>query len=155
MDLIGQYFGRQVYWLDYKQFADQLPDKDWVCLAVSNTSPDLALFDQFIKASISKGILEFKTQGSFGEALHDRFDNTIGLMEMLEDDSSTVLLTKPNGDALIDTFWQCFFPASAPVDTDSGTTRIVCTDLDGVNRTEELQGYLKEFETGWFPAGLL
>lgn len=30
--------------------------------------------------------------------------------------------------------------------------KVVCTDLDGINRTDELKNYIKEFELGWLPS---
>ena len=60
MHNIGKYIGRQVFWLDYDNFSSQLPDKDWVCLAIANEQPDKDKFDKFVRTSISKNILEFK-----------------------------------------------------------------------------------------------
>ncbi len=74
MQNIGKYFDRQIYWLDYDNFSNELPDKDWVCLAISNIEPDIDTFDKFVRISISKNILEFKGYGKFGEKLHDLFD---------------------------------------------------------------------------------
>jgi len=153
MNRVGQYFGRQIYWLNYKEYADQLPDKDWVCLAISHSQPDLDTFDKFVRASIKKGIHEFKGHGKFGELLHDMFDETMGLMKTVEDHPEIeVMTTWHNDESLADTFWQCFFVTCLRDSADFDNVSIVCTDLDGVNRTEELKNYIQEFEIGWLPS---
>jgi hypothetical protein len=152
MDSVGQYFGRQVYWLDYKQYADQLPDKDWVCLAISNTNPDKGTFDAFVRASIEKGIHEFKGHGEFGGLLHDLFDETMVDMKVFEGHPEIEVMTTWHDDkTLADTFWQCFFATCLRDSADYDNVSIVCMDLDGVNRTDELKHYIKEFEIGWLP----
>jgi hypothetical protein len=109
MDSVGQYFGRQVYWLNYKQFADQLPDKDWVCLAISNSQPDIGTFDKFVRTSIEKGIHEFKGHGKFGEYLHDLFDEIVVNMEVIEGHpESDVMTTWHNDETLADTSGNVF-----------------------------------------------
>jgi hypothetical protein len=59
MQSIGKYHDRQVYWLDYDSFSNELPDKDWVCLAIANRPPDFNKFDTFVRTAIAKNILEF------------------------------------------------------------------------------------------------
>jgi hypothetical protein len=153
MQSIGKYFGRQIYWLDYDNFSNQLPDKDWVCLAIADQKPDLDEFDRFVRTAIAKGILEFKGYGKFGEKLHDQFDKTMEVMETMEaHDEIGVMTTWHNDDILADTFWQCFFATCIPDTADLDNIKIVCMDLDGVNRTDELKGYIKEFELGWLPS---
>lgn len=153
MQSIGEYFDRQVYWLDYENFSDQLPEKDWICLAIANQQPDLGNFDLFVRTSISKGILEFKGHGKFGEKLHDIFDETIIFMEVMENHSEiNVVTTWHNNETLADTFWQCFFVTCLPERNDLNNIKIICTDLDGVNKTEELKVYIKEFGLGWLPS---
>ncbi|MBL0326609.1 MAG: hypothetical protein IPP61_15765 [Cytophagaceae bacterium] len=153
MQNIGKYFDRQIYWLNYDKFSDQLPDRDWVCLAVANHLPDLYKFDNFVRTAIAKGILEFKGHGKFGEKLHDQFDQTMVVMETMEDHSEIgVMTTWHNDETLADTFWQCFFATCLPDKADFDNIKIICTDLDGVNRTEELKSYIKEFELGWLPS---
>ena len=51
---IGKYFDRQIYWLDYDNITDQLPDKDWVWLAISTIELDIDTFDKFVRTSIEK-----------------------------------------------------------------------------------------------------
>lgn len=153
MQSIGKYSDREVYWLDYNNFANHLPDKDWVCLAISNIEPDIDTFDKFVRTSISKNILEFKGHGKFGEKLHDLFDETVVIMEVLEKHSEIgVMTTWHNDETLADAFWQCFFATCLPETSDLDAIKVVCVDLDGINRTEELQSYLKEFESGWLPS---
>jgi hypothetical protein len=153
MQSIGKYFDRQIYWLDYDNFSNQLPDKNWVCLAIANQQPDLDKFDKFLRAAVVKDILEFKVHGKFGEKLHDRFDETIVVMETMEGQNEIGLMTTwHNDETLADTFWQCFFATCLPETADLDNIKIVCTDLDGVNRIEELKSYIKEFELGWLPS---
>jgi len=153
MQNIGKYFDRQIYWLNYDKFSDQLPDKDWVCLAVANQQPDLDKFDNFVRTAIAKDILEFKGHGKFGEKLHDLFDETMVVMETMEDHSEIgVMTTWHNDETLADTFWQCFFATCLPETADLDNIKVICTDLDGVNRTEELKSYIREFELGWLPS---
>lgn len=150
---IGKYFDRKVFWLDYNNFSNQLPDRDWVCLAIANVQPDLDKFDKFIRTSISKNILEFKGHGKFGEELHDLFDETIGVMETIEDHNEiAVMTTWHNDETLADTFWECFFATCIPETANLDNIKIICTDLEGVNRSNELKNYIKEFELGWLPS---
>lgn len=153
MQNIGKYFDRQIYWINYNNFVDQLPDKDWLCLAISNIEPDIDTFDKFVRTSISKNILEFKGHGKFGEKLHDLFDETMVEMEVIEKHAEIgVMTTWHNDETLADAFWQCFFATCLPETSDLDNIKIVCVDLDGVDRKEELKSYLKEFELGWLPS---
>ena len=150
MNQIGKYFDRQVYWLDYDNIADQIPDKNWVCLAIANNQPDIDKFDKFVRTSISRNILEFKGHGQFGEELHDHFDQNMVIME--NHPEIVVMTTWHNDETLADTFWQCFFATCLPDTADIDNIIIICTDLDGINRTDELKSYIKEFELGWLPS---
>ncbi len=154
MDYIGQHFDRKVYWLDYDKFsADKLPDKDWICLAVANTNPDSYNFDKFVRASIDSGIVEFKGHGTFGEKLHDLFDETMSVMEVMEKHSEIgVMTTWHNRQTLADAFWQCFFATCLPDTVDYDNIKVVCTDLDSVDRRQELKDYLDRFNKGWLPS---
>lgn len=152
MQKIGKYIERTIYWLDYENFADQLPDKNWVCLAISNNEPDIDKFEKFVRACISKNILEFKGHGKFGEKLHDIFDEIIVGMQVIENHPKiNVVTTWHNDETLADVFWQCFFATSLPDTTNFDKIKIVCIDFDGIDRTEELKSYLKEIELGWLP----
>src|SRR5690606_21888152 len=127
----------------------QLPDKNWVCLAIADNQPDTDKFDKFVRTSISRDILEFKGHGQFGEKLHDLFDETMVIMETVEDHSEIdVMTTWHNDETLADTFWQCFFATCLPETADLENIKVICTDLDGISRVDELKGYIKEFELG-------
>ena len=153
MQYIGKYFDRQIFWLDYDKFADQLPDKDWVCLAIANNQPDRDTFEKFVRCSILRNILEFKGHGQFGEMLHDLFDETIATMETTEShDEIEVMTTWHNDETLADTFWQCFYATCLPDTADFDNIKVICTDLEGINRTKELEDYIVEFELGWLPS---
>jgi hypothetical protein len=152
MTLIGKYYEREIYCLDYNKFENELPDDNWICLSISNIEPNVEKFEKFVRKSIEKGILEFKGHGKFGEKLHDLFDETMVEMEVVEEHSEIgVMTTWHNNETLADTFWQCFFATCLPETSDLDNIKIVCIDLDGINRTEELKSYLKEFELGWLP----
>lgn len=133
-------------------FSEQLPDKDWICLAIANSQPDTNIFDKFVRTSVFKNILEFKGYGKFGEKLHDLFDDIISIMEIMENHLEIdVMTTWHENEELAYTFWQCFFATCLPEGTNLKNIKIVCIDLDGNNRAEELKSYLKEFESGRLP----
>lgn len=74
------------------------------------------------------------------------------IMETMENHHEIgVMTTWHNDQTLADAFWQCFFATCLPDTADHDHIKIVCTDLDGINRTEELRSYIKKFETGWLP----
>ena len=150
---IGKYFNKQVFWLDYDNFDDQLPNKDWACLAIANNQPDTDKFDKFVRKSILKNIKEFKGYGQFGEKIHDLFDETMVQMEAIENHSAIdIITTWHNDETLADTFWQCLFTTYLPETVGFGNIKIICTDLDKLNRVDELKNYIKEFELGWLPS---
>ena len=153
MEFIGQHFNRKVYWLDYGMLqADQLPNKDWVCLAIANSNPDRKAFEEFTRTTISKEIAEFKAHGTYGESLHHLFDITMVAMEVLENHPECdVMTTWHNNQTLADAFWQCFFATCLPDSTDYDNVKVVCIDLDGVDRKNELKDYLEKFAQGWIP----
>lgn len=156
MQLIGTYFDRKVYWLDYQKLSiefDRFPDKDWVCLCIANQEPDLETFDKFVRSAIANRVLEFKGHGQFGEKLHDLFDETIARMETMEAcHEIDVVTTWHNDQSLADTFWDCFFGTYLPATADIDNIKIICTDLDGMDRSDELRKYIKEYELGWLPS---
>lgn len=149
MQYIGKYFGRQLYWLDPDNFFSQFPEKDWVWLLIANQEPDLEKFEKLLRVAISKDILEFKAHGIFGEKLHDLFDEIIVLMETMENHPEIeVMTTWHNEQTLKDTLWQCFFATCLPNRANLDNIKIICTDLDAVNRIEEIKSYIKTFELG-------
>lgn len=110
MTPIGTYQNRQVFWFDYDQFQlDQLPKKDWLCLATSENDPNDQKFEKFVRYIIDHGILEFKGHGEFGEKLHDLFDEIITQMEVVENhEPISVMTTWHNCKTLANTFWFFF-----------------------------------------------
>jgi len=95
------------------------------------------------KKTIANGLLEFKGHGKFGELLHDSFDETMVIMETMEKHNEIeVMTTWHNNETLADVFWQCFFATCLPDNTNYENIKIVCSDLDGINRTNELQDYI-------------
>lgn len=152
MTYITTYQNRKVYWLDYANFQDQLPDKDWVCLFTANLKPDYEKFEKFTRIAISKNILEFKGHGLFGEKLHDYFDEIMSFMEAVENLKEINVMTTGHDDqTLADAFWQCFFITYIPNNTDLDNIAVVVADLDGVDRSAELKSYIERFEKGWLP----
>ncbi|GAB5551779.1 MAG: hypothetical protein Sapg2KO_13700 [Saprospiraceae bacterium] len=86
MEEIKTYQNRKVVWMDYNELlVGEMPKSDWICLATSSESkPDADKFDRFTRDALKNGILEFKGHGKFGELLHDWFDETMVIMETME-----------------------------------------------------------------------
>ena len=109
-----------------------------------NNNPNNDHFDRFIRASIQREILEFKAQGSFGELAHDLFDETVVQMEVVENHSQIdTMTTWHNDEDIEDVFWQCFYATVLPERADLESLTIVCTDVDGVDRRQEIREYLE------------
>ncbi len=154
MNEIKTYQNRKVVWVEYHELlSGKMPEGDWICLATSSESkPAADKFDKFTREAIKSGILEFKGHGRFGELLHDWFDETMVMMESMEKHSEIeVMTTWHNDESLVETFWQCFFATCLAETTNYEKLKIVCTDLDGKDRKDELANYLKRFEQGWLP----
>jgi hypothetical protein len=154
MNEINIYQNRKIVWINYDELLEgKMPESDWICLMTSSESkPDSNKFDRFTRGAIKNGILEFKGNGEFGELLHDWFDETMVILETMENHSVLeVMTTWHNNESLADAFWQCFFTTSLPETIDYEKLKIVCTDLDGLDRTEELSNYINRFEQGWLP----
>ncbi len=152
MKQLSTYHNRNVFWFDCNKSINHLPDNNWVCLAIANRKPDYEKFEKFIRTAVSKNILEFKAHGVFGEELHDNFDGMLSLMEVMEGHSeSEVMTTWHNGQTLADAFWQCFHATCLPHNADLDNITVVCTDLDGIDRSAELEEYVKRFKGGWLP----
>ena len=136
-----------------QQSRSELPNSDWICLFTSSERrPDINNFDEFTRRSIANGLLEFKGHGKFGELLHDWFDETMVNMETMEEhEEIEVITTWHINESLSDVFWQCFFDTCLPETTNYNKIKIVCSDLDEVNRISELQDYIKRFKEGWLP----
>ena len=154
MTEIGTYYDRKVFWTNYSELLNgNMPKSDWICLFTSsNRKPNYDEFDNFTRKSISNGLLEFKGHGIYGELLHDLFDETVSIMLAIENHPEIETMTTwHNDETFADVFWQCFFATCLPDETDYENLKIVCTDLDGINRKEELIEYLNRFENGWLP----
>jgi len=153
MHEIGHFFGRRVFWADYHNIQfDNLPDKNWLCLAIANQPPVVAKFSKFARVVIDRHLLEFKGAGRYGEKLHHLFDETMVDLELEERRPFIDIGTTGSSDeSLDDTFWQCFFATTLPVTTDYDDLKIICIDLDSVDRRDELLNYIKKFELGWCP----
>ncbi len=153
MKLIGTYQSRKICWFDYANFQlAELPAENWICLATSNTRPDEDTFSTFVRHAIDTGILEFKGHGVFGEKLHDLFDETMIDMEIAHGINFIDICTTFHKDeSLANAFWQCFFATSLPNKADFDNLLLVCTDLEGIDRSEELKFILARFEENWIP----
>lgn len=154
MNKLGTYQNREVYWANYPDLLnDELPSSDWICMLTSSeVKPDADKFDQFTRKTIKNGILEFKGHGKFGELLHDWFDGTMVIMETMDKHPEIETMTTwHNDETLADVFWQCFFATCLPETTNLEKVKILCSDLDGIDRTKELQDYMIQFNKGWIP----
>lgn len=153
MKLLGTYQTRQVFWFDYNQFnLDQLPKRDWLCLATSDAEPDDKKFVKFVRHAIESGILEFKGHGEFGEKLHDMFDETMVDIEISKNLTTIdIATTCHNNESLAEAFWECFFASTLPMRANLDNISIVCADLTGANKADKLKEILKQFVKGWMP----
>lgn len=155
MKSIGKYQNREVIWMDGQELMllKHIPNSNWISFVTSSlVKPDWNNFDQFVRSSTKNGIIEFKGHGKYGELLHDWFDETILVMETMEQYSEIeVMTTWHNDESFADVFWQCFYATCLPETTDFENIKIVCSDLDGVDRSKELNDYLVRFENGWLP----
>lgn len=147
MKRIGKYQNRQVFWFDYDSFQlSQLPKKNWLCLAMSDIEPNADKFEKFVRHSIEYQILEFKGYGVYGEELHDIFDETMVEIEISENiDFIDIATTWHNDETLTDTFWECFFATTLPERADLDNIAIVCKDIHGFDRSDELKRILDQF----------
>ena len=153
MNYLGQYFDRKIYWIDYQSMhIDNLPTSDWVMLAISNHEVDIDKFTNFAIASIDRGLLEFKGAGCQGETLHQIFDTIMVNLEIEQKRPFIDIGTTGSSDETLNyTFWQCFFATTLPDKTNFDDLKIVCLDLDSIDRRDELLRYIKNFESGWSP----
>ena len=153
MELIGQHKTNSVYYFlpDAEPFGN-LPKENWICLSLANREFDKSLFDQFIKHSIYSGLLEFIGQGTFGEKLHDWFDEEVVNLEVFEEFGETdVMTTWYNGEKndLANAVWSCFYALVPPEGTDGAETKIVCIPFDGSDYKIELTEIIKRLNGGW------
>jgi len=154
MNKIGTYHNRKVIWATYEELLEgNMPKENWICLiTASKNKPDFDVFDTFTRVAIQHGVLEFKGHSFFGELLHDWFDETINVMEVMENHAEIDVMTTWHDDqSFADVFWQCFFATCLPDITNYSNLKIVCFDMDGINREQELKKYLQRFENNWIP----
>lgn len=153
MKLIETYQGRKTYWLNYSQFdIEKLPSSDWVFLAVANEKPTEKKFKTIVERCIQKNISEFKGQGLYGTKLHDLFDETMVDIELNENIKPFEIMTTAHEDeTFADVLWQCYFATCLPGETNFDNISIVCTDLNGSNRSTEIKNLLEKFNQGWTP----
>ena len=154
MNKLGKYQNREIYWVNHSSLLiEELPSSDWIMMLTSSKSkPDNKEFDKIARSSIANGLLEFKGHGKFGEILHDWFDEAMDIIETMENHPEIeVMTTWHNNETLADVFWQCFFATCLPETTNYENIKIICSDLDGIDRATELQGYMKRFKEGWLP----
>lgn len=153
MQLIGTFQGRKIFWFDFlNSKIDDLPPNDWVSFTISDTNMNFEKFEHFITKAINSGLLEFKSQGKFGEDLHLSFDAIMAEMESSEQmPFIDIPSTGDNESTLIECFWECFFATTLPYRTNFDELAIICMSLDGDDRSDELRGFLKQFEDDWKP----
>ena len=151
MKSIGTFQGRKVFWFDFlNSKIEELPTNDWISFTISDSNRNFEKFECFIKRAINSGLLEFKSQGKFGEDLHLSFDAIMAEMESSEQISFIdIPTTGDNESTLIECFWECFFATTLPDRTNFDELAIICMSLDGDDRSDELRGFLKQFEDGW------
>src|SRR5690554_3307601 len=106
MRLIGTYQSRQVFWFDYDEFQlDQLPKKDWLCLAISDIEPNNDKYKSFVRYSISNEILEFKGHEILGEKRHNISDELMDDIEISKKiDVIDIVTTSHNNEPLAHAF---------------------------------------------------
>jgi hypothetical protein len=155
MELIGQHKTNLVYYfLPNGEPFDILPKENWVCLGIANREFDKPFFDQFIKHSIYSGLLEFKGQGTFGEKLHDWFDEEVVNLEVIEEYPETgVMTTWYSGEQndLANATWSCFYAQILPEGTEAAETKVLCIPFDGLDYKQELTTIIERLNSGWIP----
>ncbi|UKN03481.1 hypothetical protein K6119_08135 [Paracrocinitomix mangrovi] len=154
MNLIGTNNTWKIYWSDYHNiFEESIPSDTWVCMFIANSEPDWKQFEQFINKALSFGIVDFKSNGKYAEQLHDYFDfHLVDLnLEIEEKDWTEVMTTWHTNETVADTFWQTLNIACLPDHHSYQDVKVLCSDLDGLNREDELANYLQKFKEGWLP----
>ena len=151
---IGKHKLNHVYYYSlHLHELDSLPREHWVCLGIANRDFDKNFFEEFIIFSASKGLLEFKGQGAFGELLHDLFDEVIMEYEFQEEVKTDIMTTwRNNGpNDLADNFWGCFYAIVLPENVQQSQLSIVCIGFDGEDYSETLKELLERMNQGWVP----
>ena len=155
MELIGHHKTNSIYYfLPHTETLDNLPMENWVCLGIANREFDKPFFDRFIKHSIYSGLLEFKGQGSFGEKLHDWFDEEVVNLEIIEEYPETDVMTawyNNEQNDLANAVWSCFYTQVLPEGTDAGETTVVCISFDDLDYRSKLTTIIERLNSGWIP----
>jgi len=154
MEYLGIHNDRKVYWSGYSEDKfNELPDNNWICFAIVNLKPEYNNFEKFVRLSIEKGILEFKTWGDFCDELHDYFDETVAELEVLEGhETIDVMTTWHSKEGIASAFWECFYATCLPDNVNLKDLKIVCVHLENIDMREELKEFLKRFDEGWLPS---
>lgn len=154
LDNIGRHFNNDIYYFSPEVHSlDELPNDNWICIGIANEDFDKLFFENFIVFSAERGLLEFKGQGTFGELLHDYFDEVIVEYEFQKDIETNIMTTwyndKPND--LANSLWECFYINILPDNTDFTKTKIVCINFDTNNYKIALKEIIEKLNEGWIP----
>ena len=154
MEYLGEHSGRKVFWCKYPdENFNEFPDNDWICFAMVDGLPDREAFEKFAKAAINKNILEFKAYGNDSSMLDDWFDETMVVMETMENHPEIeVMTTWHNNEGLASAFWQCFYATCLPEKTEYYNLKIVCVHFNNIDVRENFRNYIKQFNDGWLPS---
>ena len=151
MKYIGECNSTKVYWWHFSEDGyNELPEEEWICMAMSDIVPAYEIVEGFTKIAIRKGILEFKTHGLACEKLHDIFEEVAVNLEVFEGyPESEVMTTWHDDTGLASVFWECFHATCVPA---SIPYVIVCTHFNHKDESVKLSGFLQKFSQGWLPA---
>ena len=154
LDTLGRHINNDIYYFSPETHSlDDLPNDNWICLAIANQDFDKSFFEQFVVFSADRGLLEFKGQGKFGELLHDYFDEVILEYEFQKDIETDIMTTWYNDkrNDLANSLWDCFHAHILPDDTDFTKTKIVCISFDTNNYKIALIDIISRLNEGWIP----
>lgn len=155
MYLIGQHKEKQVYYFDLeKDDLQNLPKENWTAIGIVNGAYKKHLFEKFVKHNVYSGLLEFKSQGKYGETLHNHFDEQIVELEIIEGYPETDIMTtwyRGEKNDLPNALWDSFNISFAPDSIDSARTKIICISMDGQSYQDTVQAILARLNEGWIP----
>jgi len=143
---LGSYSGRKVLWVPYEELLrGYVPPGNWICMAISNGGLDEAAFSRWAEFACKNNLLYFWGQGKEGERLHLLFDLAMVDVEIKEGIDIDVCTSGDSEEPLKEVLWQCFYATALPERTDYDSLFVVCTDMNGSDRSEELSQYMREF----------
>jgi hypothetical protein len=130
-----------------------LPHDNWICLAIANENFDKSFLEEFIHYTVNSGLIEFKSQGKYGELIHDFFDETIVEYEIDNERETNIMTTWYSGGQhdLSNALWSCFYANILPENIEQGQVKIVCTSFDGLDYRKQLAILIAKLNTGWIP----